>query len=159
MKASFFYLLALLPVFAAPVASGDERRSLPLSKEYREECGSCHVPYPPQMLAARSWRVLMSGLDKHFGSDASLEPGKSAQIATYLAANARRSDFGESSASPPRITQSAWFQREHRDGHDGLSAAIWRSPAVKSPANCGACHRGAVDGSYREGEIRLPRQP
>ncbi|MBK7901427.1 MAG: diheme cytochrome c [Azonexus sp.] len=158
MKATFFHLCALLPMFAAPVASGDERRSLPLSKEYREECGSCHVPYPPQMLSARSWRLLMSGLDKHFGSDASLESGKSAQIAAYLAANAGQPDTRETPASSPRITQSAWFLREHRDGHDGLSAAVWRSPAVKSPANCGACHRGAADGSYREGEIRLPRQ-
>lgn len=40
---------------------------------YRDECGGCHVPYPPQLLPKASWQAIVAGLDKHFDSDASLD--------------------------------------------------------------------------------------
>ncbi|HMV20821.1 MAG: diheme cytochrome c [Betaproteobacteria bacterium] len=159
MKSITYLLLTILPILASDAAFAEEGRRYVLNKDYRDECGSCHVPYPPQMLPARSWNVLMTGLDKHFGSDASLDPAKARQIGTYLASNAARSDRPDASRTAPRITETPGFRREHRDGHDGLTAALWRSPAVKTPANCGACHTQAAEGSYRENEIRIPRNP
>lgn len=41
-------------------------------------------------------------------------------------------------------------------GHDEISERVWNSPAVKSPANCAACHTAADQGAYSEHPIRLP---
>lgn len=43
------------------------------SPVYKAECTSCHIAYPPQLLSAPDWRRLLSGLDRHFGTDASVD--------------------------------------------------------------------------------------
>ena len=79
---------AILGLAALP-ASADKQR-VPADPAYKAECGSCHVPYPPGLLPASSWQQLMSRLDKHFGSDASLDAKLHAEISRYLAAHAGR---------------------------------------------------------------------
>lgn len=117
---------------------------------YQSECGSCHVAYPPALLGAGTWREIMRGLDRHFGTDASLGDSAHAKVKAYLEAGAGRS----SSAAPTlRISDAAWFRREHRE----VDAAAWKSPAVKSPANCGACHRQAERGDFGERSLSVPR--
>lgn len=154
MRAGIFKSLPLAAALLIAVAAqADESRRQPLPAVYKDECGSCHVAYPPRLLAAADWRTIVAGLGRHFGSDASLEPARAKEIAAVLAANAGGSAQG---GSEPRITTSEWFRREHRDGHDGLNAAHWKSPAVKTPANCGACHRQAADGDFGERSLRLP---
>lgn len=152
-------LLALGALGAA--ARADDNNFYPLSASYREECGSCHVAYPPALLSAASWRAVMNGLERHFGSDASLEAAKAREIGQFLEANsARRAKYDSTDAyGRPllRITEGAWFLRKHRDGHDGITAAVWRLPSVKSRANCSACHLQAEQGDYSEGDIRIPR--
>lgn len=143
--------LALALLLGPGHAAAEEGHRFPLAASYREECGSCHVAYPPALLPAASWRAILGGLDRHFGTDASLDAGKAKEIGRFLETHA-----GAGQGSPLRITETAWFRREHRNGHDGLSASVWKSPAVGSPANCGACHRQAADGDYGEGHIRLP---
>jgi hypothetical protein len=118
---------------------------------YRAECGSCHVAYPPQLLPASAWRTLMSGLDRHFGTDATVAPQAAAHIGAYLdrnAGGARRPP----AANPPRISEAAWFKREHR-----RAAARFADPRIKSAANCGACHVSAESGDYSENSLRVPR--
>jgi len=119
---------------------------------YRAECASCHIAYPPRLLPARSWRALMAGLDKHFGTDASLDPPGAARITTFLEQNAGRDRRG-SSAPVLRITETRWFGHEH----DELPARVWNNPKVKSAANCTACHVGADRGNFNEYGIRLPK--
>ena len=69
---------AIATAFAtlATIAHADGLRGLPADAPpaYVRECGDCHVAYPPGLLPATSWRRLMAGLDRHYGSDASLEP-------------------------------------------------------------------------------------
>jgi hypothetical protein len=129
--------LAVALALAALPAVADRPR-LPPNAAYQAECASCHVPYPPGLLPASSWQQLMSELEKHFGSDASLEVGLHAEISRYLAANAGRR------ASPvgaePRITRTRWFLKEHRK----------EIPAGKNPADCGACHTEAEKGIYED---------
>ena len=132
-------------------ADGDHARRVPLTAPYVQECGSCHVAFPPGLLPAASWQRLMAGLGRHFGSDASLDAASTASIGTWLQAHA---GSGKRAAEPPRddrITQGAWFRREHRevDGRFGRGA-------VRGAADCAACHTRAAEGSYREREIRLP---
>lgn len=116
---------------------------------YKAECGSCHVAYPPALLGAGTWREIMRGLDKHFGTDAGLGDSAHAQIKAYLEAGA-----GPSRREVPtlRITDASWFRKEHRE----IAAATWKSAAVRSPANCGACHRQADAGDYGERSLRVP---
>lgn len=150
-------LAVLCLALGAPlgVASAGEHRPFPLNPTYQEECGGCHVPYPPALLPGASWRLLMGGLDRHFGSDASLTAPVTQALTAYLVANGGRD--AEAGARPPlRITETAYFKRKHRDGHDGLSAAVWRSAAVKTPANCAACHGQAAQGDYHEHGLRVP---
>ena len=55
--------------------------------QYSEECGSCHMAYPPGLLPAQSWQKLMGGLADHFGDNAELDAGLHNQIAQYLTDN------------------------------------------------------------------------
>lgn len=151
-------LALLCAVASAPVRADDDeddegRRPMrmPMPAVYVEECGSCHVPYPARGLPASSWRALMAGLDRHFGNDASLAPAQADVIRGWLIAGAGTQPVDR--AAPLRLTRAPWFVREHRE----VPAPLWRSTAVKSAANCAACHRGAERGVFSEHDVRLPR--
>ncbi len=133
-------------------AAADGRLAAPANQRWSAECGSCHVAYPPGLLPAQSWRRLMSGLDRHFGADASLEPAAAAEITAYLERNAATGKRARGAAGSLRISESAWFVRKH----DELSPAVWRRPAVKTAANCAACHTAAEQGDFRERNVRVP---
>lgn len=98
----------------------------------------------------------MAGLDRHFGSDASLDPATAQAIGAWLAAHAGSYRKVQREAAPPpedRITRSAWFRSEH----DEVPAATWQRADVRSPANCAACHLQADWGDFSEHTIRVPR--
>lgn len=118
---------------------------------WKQECGSCHLAFPPRMLPAESWRKMMGGLDKHFGTDASLSAPENREITAFLVNNA--ANRWRAPSAPLRITETAWFQRKH----DELAAATWKRAAIKSPANCAACHPGADKGDFEEDRVRIPR--
>ncbi|UCH18489.1 MAG: cytochrome C, partial [Burkholderiales bacterium] len=120
--------------------------------------------YPPGMLPAASWQRLMGKLERHFGTDASLDAASTNEIATWLSAHAdngrTHDDDGHSKARrdtaavpEERITRTAWFVSEHRE----VAASAWKRPAVKSAANCPACHARADQGVFDEDDVRIPR--
>ncbi|MEW5787489.1 MAG: cytochrome C [Pseudomonadota bacterium] len=120
---------------------------------YKAECASCHVAFPASLLSAGDWRQVMGRLDKHYGDDASLDDKTRQAIEAYLVSHA--GSVKGTPAEPgglPRLTASTWFTRTHHE----VSRADWRHAKVKSPANCGACHTRAAEGSYREREIVMP---
>ncbi len=125
---------------------------VPPSPKYLAECAACHIAYPAGMLPAPSWRRMMGSLDKHYGSDASMDEASVREISQWLQANA--GTYKRVREEPPqdRITTSAWFVRKH----DELPAAIWKQAAIKSAANCAACHTRADKGSFKEREIAFP---
>jgi hypothetical protein len=136
-------------------AEDDDDERIPPAKNalWQSECGACHVAFPPRLLPAESWRAVMSGLDKHFGSDASLNAVSAREIGAFLAKNSG-SKRSETSGKPLlRITETRWFKREH----DEVSDRTWKNPKVKSAANCAACHTQAESGNYSEHGIRIPR--
>ena len=147
MTALLFAALALL----AHEAMADGQRFRADNARWKAECGSCHLAYPPRLLPAPAWRSIMAGLDKHFGTDASLDPAAAAEIGAFLESNAGRGR--RAGAQALRISDSAWFRREH----DEVPAAAWRRPSITSAANCAACHRGAGQGDFSERDIRIPR--
>ena len=155
MFAVFLLLTGGLMSVAHAEDDDDEEERMPAVKNiaWQTECGSCHVAFPPRLLPAESWRAVMSGLDKHFGSDASLDPAAAKEIGAFLQKNAGSNRHTSSGKPVLRITETRWFVREH----DEVSDRTWKNPKVKSAANCAACHTEAESGNYSEHGIRIPR--
>ncbi|MDP2786548.1 MAG: diheme cytochrome c [Pseudomonadota bacterium] len=160
MKPLFILILSLAFGSTTALADSDkyggENRGKPVlpsqsNKLWKQECGACHMAFAPGLLPAESWRKMMGGLDKHFGTDASLTAPENREITAFLVNNA--SNRWRAPSAPLRITETTWFQRKH----DELAAATWKRAAIKSPANCAACHPGADKGDFEEDRVRIPR--
>lgn len=146
-------ILIVALVTASFTAQADGQKTFTASNPaWQAECGSCHLAYPPQLLPARSWRAIMAGLDKHFGSDASVDAKAAAEISAFLEKNAGR-DRDNTAQPVLRISDTRWFRHEH----DEVPSAVWRNPKVKSASNCAACHIGATQGDFSEHSVRIPR--
>lgn len=151
------FVLPKLAVSAAllmspPLYASEDQRYV-LDETYRQECGECHVAYPPALLPADTWRQVMRQLDRHYGVDASLEDATAARITKWLEANAGSKAKLAGAGDPPRLTQTVWFRHEHDEAPSGARRN------AGSMARCDACHRGAAGGDYSEHDIRLPSRP
>ena len=130
-------LIAILLIALSSAALADGHKlAVPGNPQWKTECGSCHMAYPPQLLTAENWRQMMKGLDRHFGANATLDAKENAEILAFL----------------ERISDTAWFQRKHRE----VSNSVWLHAKVKSRANCTACHVTAERGDWSEHSIRMP---
>lgn len=145
--------LALFVALCAtlPARADGDRTNVPLTPQYKSECGSCHVAFPPSLLGRAAWQKTMARLERHFGTDAGVDAATRDAIQRYLERNARQREL-RPAAPEPRVTGTAWFTREHAE----VPEAAWKDPRVKRAANCAACHRGAEDGRYAEAEIAIP---
>ncbi len=147
-------LLAVLPLFSLSLAAHADKLRLPADAPpaFQAECASCHLAFPPQLLAAEDWKRVMASLDKHYGDNASLDAKTRVILEDFLlkyAGDARKVGAG---GTAPRLTSTPWFKRKHHE----VAQADWTHAKVKSPANCLACHTKAAEGSYREREIIMP---
>jgi len=123
-----------------------------------KECSACHIVFPPQMLPARSWKALLGKLGSHFGEDATVADPDRHAIVDYLTAHAADGSATNgggkylrgiaANTTPLRITATPYWLRRH----DEVSPARFKSPQVKSAANCAACHKGAAQGFFSEAE-------
>lgn len=148
-------LCGLLTVGAATAFADAKGAMVPPLAKYQQECAACHIAYPPGMLPAESWARVMGSLQKHYGTDASLDEASVREISGWLKANA--GTYKRVAEAPPqdRITQSAWFLRKHNERE--VPPEIWKRAAVGSAANCAACHTQAAKGSFSERDIKIPR--
>jgi hypothetical protein len=170
MKTLFSIILAIALIPVAALAEDNERggkggakyggedRGKPvqpaqLNAKWQQECGGCHLAFAPGLLPAESWRKMMAGLDKHFGSDASLSAPEAKEITDFLVNNA--SNRWAAASAPLRISESLWFKAKHSAKE--VPAGVWQRAAVKSPANCQACHPAADKGDFNERSIKIPR--
>jgi nitrate/TMAO reductase-like tetraheme cytochrome c subunit len=157
----FLLVLAILPLSTFADSGnkyGGENRGKPLqpakiNAKWQAECASCHIAYAPGLLPAESWRKMMSSLDRHFDSDASLTDPENKEISAFLVSNA--SNRWSAPTAPLRITESAWFKAKH-DARE-IAPDVWKRPAVKSPANCQACHVDAAKADFNEHRIKIPK--
>jgi hypothetical protein len=144
-----------------------ERRSIGVANidnaPYREECGSCHMAYPPGLLPAVSWQSIMQGLDDHFGDNAALDNKINEEITAFLQQNAsdnsyyrRSKQFSDQSGLENvriRITDSTYFRHEHNKIPAKL---VVENPEVRSFSQCNACHLNADQGLFTEHDIKIP---
>jgi len=164
MKINWFYLL--LPLIGyATTAIGADAQTGPEAPAtlYQEECASCHMAYPAELLPARSWQKILGSLDRHFGDNASLDPASLKVLGTYLQNHS--ADAGASrrarrilraipaGSTPLRISTLPYIRRQH---DEIPSRYIKNNPQVKSLSNCVACHQGAERGVFNEDSVRIP---
>ncbi len=131
------------------------------SRLYREECGSCHLAYPPQLLPPASWTRIMNGLEDHFGENAELDAESRQQIEHYLQllSTPRRGEYRQilrnmdPRSAPLRITEMAYFKRKHREIPRRYIAG---NDKVRSLSQCDACHQDAARGYFDEDRVIIP---
>ncbi|AFZ20373.1 diheme cytochrome C [Allocoleopsis franciscana] len=111
-----------------------------LGKElYLENCASCHVPLPPEVLPSETWRRLLLEPEQHFGQQ--LKPLIGPVLITmwdYIRAYSRPEEAKK--PLPYRISESPYFKALH--------PRVKFSQTVK-PASCVICHPGAAQYNYR----------
>lgn len=155
MKRLILTALGATALFAAVPAFAEGERFPPVTHAATlKECSACHMVFQPQMLPARSWEALMSGLDNHFGENAALDPAVAADITAFLTANAADAGAGKSrwlrglkaTDTPLRISETPRFVRSHGE----VSEAVFARKNIGSKANCIACHTTADKGLYAE---------
>lgn len=127
--------------------------TLKVPEKVQAECASCHMLYAPGFLPKESWLRIMGGLDKHYGTDASLDPQSIQEITQWLVQYA--GTYKRVSGSPPndRVTEAAWFIKKHRK----IPEATWKRASIKSKANCMACHTTADKGQYDDDFVKVPQ--
>jgi len=143
----FVTVVLLSPAFAAKMPMPSD-----MPKAYDAECASCHMAYPPGLLSEKSWQNVMSSLNKHFGTDASIDQKDQIEITNWLKKNAATRQKYSELALDNRITKTSWFIRKH----DEIKTDVWKRPSIKSPANCGACHTNAAEGIFSEKNVAIP---
>ena len=160
-------VLILMTAFARQIVALSARPALgvpagPLDPTYVEECGSCHMAYPPSLAPSPRWIAIMDSLPDHFGEDASLEPGLVSRIRAYLTMNAaekwdtRAADElqGLNPQDPLRLTATPFWIRMHR----GIPESVFKSRAVGAKGACEKCHSDASTGRFDPQDINIPER-
>jgi len=131
---------------------------------YVKECGSCHFPYSPGLLPARSWTHIVGRLDRHFGENVSLDAATRTKIEDYLVKNAADVSPYEGSktlmervkpnATPRRLSEVPLFRQMHTVMMEIISSK--QKVKVRTLTNCNACHTKAAEGSFGLDEMYVP---
>ena len=132
------------------------------SNLYQKECGACHFAYQSELLPKKSWLKMMSDLENHFKSDASLEQEDKKEIEDYLTKNSGENTTHKhyrkiinsirANEIPLRISETRYFIKEHRE----IPKRLIEQKKVSSISNCNLCHTTADKGEYRERGINIP---
>ena len=147
--------ISVLPLATAANADGPLMSTVPAI--VKQECAACHIVYPPQFLPKQSWVNILNNLDKHFGTDASLDAKTVKNVSDWIMQDAgtyKRVMNVKKLPTDDRLTTSVWFHQKH---DKDVAPEVWKRASIKSPANCIACHSGADTGDYSERGIRIPK--
>jgi Dihaem cytochrome c len=133
--------------------------------DYRSECSECHFAYPPGLLPARSWDLLLTAgaLQQHFGANAGIDATALSRLRAYALSHAADTSYTKRSRkiaaataggpAPLRITQLVSIERTHRH----LKAdQVTGNPKVKSLSHCDACHTQADQGVFDNDTVAVP---
>jgi cytochrome b len=134
----------------------------PLDPTYAQECGSCHMAYPPSLAPSARWIAILANLSDHFGEDASLKPDVAVQIRAYLTTNAAEKwdtraahELQRSNPQDPlRLTATPFWIRTHR----GIPESVFKSRAVGAKGACEKCHSDASTGRFDPQDIHIPER-
>ena len=130
---------------------------------YIKECGSCHFPYQPGLLPSNAWNKMMTNLENHFNSDASLNEADLQTLTKYLNDNSAEKNMQYKRSSrivsslaknqiPDSISTTPYMIKKHKD----IKKDLITQNEVKGLFNCIACHKTADKGIYGERDINIP---
>ncbi len=150
--------------FSSILSSGKAPGVAPVTNpQYLKECGSCHFPYQPGLLPARSWTKLMAGLEDHFEENAELPLEDVNSLTDYLVKNAAdHANYKRSKKIikslrlvqiPLRVSETPYFIKKHNKLPRKM---VQNNPKVSLISQCEACHTKAEKGSFSEREIQIP---
>ncbi|WP_369602340.1 diheme cytochrome c [Hahella sp. SMD15-11] len=132
---------------------------------WAEECGACHVAYPPGLLPARSWKALLApkALADHFGENAELDEDTLKVLTEYATTHAADQSLYKRSRkimasirddeTPLRITETRYIRRKHGEIPEKY---IKGNPKVGSLSNCNACHTEIDKGVFDDDTVIIP---
>ena len=154
MKAYFLKIASACLVSCTVFSAFADRPLMPAKvlPAYQTECATCHMAYPPALLSKPAWQKIMSGLDKHYGTDASLDGPTQKQIGVWLQAQGGTYKRVETSSLEERITSTQWFEKKHRS----IDKNVWLRKSIKGKAQCQACHTSADIGDFEDDRVRIP---
>jgi len=121
---------------------------------YMEECGACHLAYPPGLLPVATGTKIMQDLADHFGESAELDEETSGYISNYLQQEALRAGVPTTMSEmlrnlpddpPLRITEFPAFLGAHQIILEQLQMDEFPTGFL-SP--CADCHRQAADALF-----------
>jgi cytochrome b len=146
--------LSARPALGVPIGS--------LDPAYAQECGSCHMAFPPSLAPGPFWTAILADLSDHFGEDAGLEAHAAAHIRAYLTSNsAERWDtraaheFSRANPNDPlRLTGTPFWTAMHRN----IPESVFKSKAVGAKSACDKCHGDAATGRFDPQSIKIPEQ-
>ncbi|MCK9455517.1 diheme cytochrome c [Sulfurimonas sp.] len=156
-------LLAALASVVLAVSYDKKGVAVATDKLYVKECGSCHFAYQPGLLPSNAWQKMMSNLENHFGSDASLAKEDFDSISEYLNKNSAEKFMNYKRSArvvnslregeiPDSISKTPYMIEKHKDIRENLIT----QEEVKGIFNCTACHTTAQKGIYSERDIMIP---
>lgn len=111
-----------------------------LGKElYLENCASCHMAIPPEVLPTETWRRILLEPDQHYGTQIQKLIGPSLLVMWDYLRTFSRPEVPNKQL-PYRISDSRFFKALH--------------PRVKftqpvKPSSCVSCHPGVAQYNYR----------
>jgi hypothetical protein len=164
MKALIFLTIFTSFIFADSNFFGGKAGVKPVNNQlYKNECEACHFAYQPGLLPEKSWNKMMSNLENHFNTDASLAEEDFKIIKEYLIKNSaekameyKRSSRIVNSIRPGDIPESISKTPYMIKKHNEIRPALITQDEVKGLFNCVACHTTAEKGIYSERDIRIP---
>ena len=121
---------------------------------YLDECGACHLAYPPGLLPEPSWRLLLAHLDDHFGDNAELGEDERLHLEKYLRDEALQ--YGKPTTMSRmlrnlpddpfiRITELPNFILDHQTSVVNINAETTVGSGL---GDCEVCHTNALQGRF-----------
>ncbi len=142
-----FIAIAISIIFGSTMAQAldgsiaqNPNNNLELSKQlYIENCSSCHVPIPAEVLPTTSWQQILNNPTDHYGQTLpQINRITTRLLWNYLRANSRLLLVGEN--TPQYVTNSRYFKALHPQVD---------LPKPSSNQTCISCHPGAKQLDYR----------
>lgn len=131
-----------------------------LDPVFEEQCGACHLAFPPSTAPAATWNAILADLTHHFGADASLSAEQVAHIRDWVDANAAehwdtlaahrlRVPAADGSL---RITGTPGWRQLHRH----IPPATFDAKTGERRSDCAACHADAATARFAPQRIAIP---
>ncbi len=129
------------------------------NEAFVNECASCHTLYPPNLMPKKSWELIMSDLENHFGDDASLDVETNKNILAFLVQNSAETSTTEASFKFLQsiknqdiiaLSKTTFWEKTHKN----IPKEVFENKEIKSKANCKACHSDIEKGLIEDENIK-----